>query len=105
MCNKLGMKVDLSFMMLLPGESPENLDATLSLVEELDNYPNIKIDGPKCYNPYPGTEFYDQVVANGWKIPKSNEEWAKYNRSISLSETGFNISEEHLNILQKHKII
>ena len=105
MCYKLGMKVDLSFMMLLPGESPENLDATLSLVEELDNYPNIKIDGPKCYNPYPGTEFYDQVVANGWKIPKSNEEWAKYNRSISLSETGFNISEEHLNILQKHKII
>lgn len=105
MCNTLGIKVDLSFMMLLPGESPENLDATLSLVEELGNYPNIKIDGLKCYNPYPGTEFFDQVVSEGWKVPCSNEEWTKYNRSISLNETGFSISQEHVNILHKHKII
>lgn len=90
---------------LLPEETPNNLDATLSLIEELGNYPNIKIDGPKCYNPYPGTEFFQRVIAEGWKIPKTNEEWAKYNRSISISEAGFNISQEHIKILQKHKIL
>lgn len=105
MCNRLGMKVDLSFMMLLPEETPNNLEATLSLIEELGNYPNIKIDGPKCYNPYPGTDFFQRVIAEGWKIPNSNEEWAKYNRNISISEAGFYISQEHINILQKHKIL
>lgn len=43
-------------------------------------------------------------ASEGWKIPKSNEEWAKYNRSISISEAGF-ISQEHINILQKRKIL
>lgn len=52
------MNVDLSFMILLPNESPEDLEATLSLTRELEEYSNIKIDGPKCYNPYPGTEFF-----------------------------------------------
>lgn len=49
--------------------------------------------------------FFQRVIAEGWKIPKSNEEWTKYNKSISISEAGFYISQEHINILQKHKIL
>lgn len=105
MCHNMGMNVDLSFMMLLPNESPEDLEATLSLTRELEEYSNIKIDGPKCYNPYPSTEFFQEVVASGWIIPKSNEEWAKYNRKISADEAGFNISQTHIDVLKRYDVI
>ena len=105
MCQQMGIHVDLSFMMLLPGESPEDLELTLSLVKELDEYDNIKIDGPKCYNPYPGTEFFDELLASGWKEPTSNEEWAKYNRNIAVGETGFNLSEEHIRLLEDYHLL
>lgn len=105
MCHNMGMNVDLSFMILLPNESPEDLEATLSLTRELEEYSNIKIDGPKCYNPYPGTEFFQEVVVSGWIIPKSNEEWAKYNRKISADEAGFNISQKHIDVLKRYDVI
>ena len=105
MCQQMGIHVDLSFMMLLPGESPEDLELTLSLVKELDEYDNIKIDGPKCYNPYPGTEFFDELLESGWKEPTSNEDWAKYNRNIAVGETGFNLSEEHIRLLEDYHLL
>ena len=105
MCQQMGIHVDLSFMMLLPGESPEDLKQTLSLVKELDEHDNIKIDGSKCFNPYPGTEFFDELLASGWKEPASNEEWVKYNRNIAVGETGFNLSEEHIRLLEDYHLL
>lgn len=105
MCNNMGINVDLSFMILLPGETTSQLDATLSLIEELKEYPNIKIDGPKCYNPYPGTQFFDEEISLGWVMPQTNEEWAKFNRKISVDNTGFNLSDEYMKVIQKYNYI
>ena len=105
LCRKMGINVDLSFMMLLPGETIEQLEATLSLIEELKEYPNIKIDGPKCYNPYPGTEFFNEEISLGWKMPQTNEEWAKFNRKISIDNTGFVLSNEYMEVMKKYKYI
>lgn len=99
------LNVDFSFMIMLPHESDSELIETFDLIHELETYPYIKIDGPKCYNPYPGTEFYLQLVNSGWEPPGSNEEWAKFVRKISPLETGLSISERKLEILKKEHII
>lgn len=105
LCKKMGMNIDLSFMILLPGETADQLEATLSLIDELKEYPNIKIDGPKCYNPYPGTQFFNEEIALGWIMPQTNEEWAKFNRTISIDNTKFKISDDYLKVMNKYKYI
>lgn len=99
------IRIQLSFMILFPNESPEELEMTLGLIDELSQKKNITIAGPKIYNPYPGTYLFKELVESGWKAPTSNEEWAKFERNISPVETGFNLSEKHISILQSRGIM
>lgn len=105
MCNEYNLPVELSFMILYPNETQEELSLTFNLIQELDEFPNVKIDGPKIYNPYPGTELYNELLSSGWKRPQTNEQWAKYERNISPLETGFKLTEKHIEILEKNELI
>ena len=100
LCNKRGISMELSFMVLFPTETPDELQATFELIEELRQYNHVKIDGPKIFNPYPGAELYNELIMSGWKPPSTNEEWAKYERDISPLETGFELSDKHYKILE-----
>lgn len=105
MCNSANMKIELSFMMLFPNEKPEELEMTLNLIDELINYENITISGPKIYNPYPGTDLYCELIESGWQAPTNNYEWAKFERNVSPSETGFTLTDRHLRILESRGLI
>lgn len=105
MCNSVNMKIELSFMILFPNEKPEELEMTLNLIDELSNYENITISGPKIYNPYPGTNLYCELIESGWQAPTNNYEWAKFERNISPSETGFTLTDKHLLILESRGLI
>lgn len=99
------INVELSFMILFPGETPDELSQTLDLIEELSMLDNISINGPKIYNPYPGTELYNELVASGWIPPASNEEWSKLDRKISPFDTGYNLSDKHIKILNSKGLL
>jgi hopanoid biosynthesis associated radical SAM protein HpnJ len=64
-CKSLGIAIHGTFCLGLPGESRESIHETIQYACELDpDTVQVSIAAP-----YPGTEFYDQAVANGWLTP------------------------------------
>ena len=61
-CKKLGIKVHGTFIIGLPVETPETVRETIEFAKELDPH-TIQVS---IASPYPGTELYDQALANGW---------------------------------------
>src|SRR5205814_439739 len=64
-CKKLGILVHGTFILGLPGETHETIQQTMAFAMEIDPY-SIQVS---LAAPYPGTEFYDQAVENGWLVP------------------------------------
>jgi len=61
-CKKLGIKVHGTFIIGLPVETPQTVRETIDFAKELDPH-TIQVS---IAAPYPGTELYDQAVANKW---------------------------------------
>lgn len=61
-CKKLGIKVHGTFIIGLPIETRETIEETIRFACELDPH-TIQVS---IAAPYPGTELYDQALANGW---------------------------------------
>ncbi len=63
---KLGILVHGTFILGLPGETSETIRETIDFAKDVDPY-SIQVS---LAAPYPGTEFYDQAVANKWLVPE-----------------------------------
>jgi radical SAM superfamily enzyme YgiQ (UPF0313 family) len=61
-CHSLGIKVHGTFIIGLPVDTPETVRETIEFAKELDPH-TIQVS---IASPYPGTELYDQALANGW---------------------------------------
>jgi hopanoid biosynthesis associated radical SAM protein HpnJ len=61
-CRKLGIRIHGTFILGLPGETPETIEQTIRYAMELDVY-SIQVS---LAAPYPGTELYRQAKENGW---------------------------------------
>jgi hopanoid biosynthesis associated radical SAM protein HpnJ len=61
-CHKLGILIHGTFILGLPGETRETIEATISFAKEINPH-TIQIS---LAAPYPGTTLYKQAVANGW---------------------------------------
>ena len=61
-CTKLGIKVHGTFILGLPVETPETIDATIRFACEVNPH-TIQVS---IAAPYPGTALYNQAQANGW---------------------------------------
>jgi hopanoid biosynthesis associated radical SAM protein HpnJ len=61
-CKKLGLSIHGAFIMGLPGESQATIRQTIDFAKQLD----LNSIQASLASPYPGTEFYDLCVANGW---------------------------------------
>ncbi len=76
MCKEAGIKIGLSFIIGIPGETyAEILKTKDFIIRLLDENPNAKIFGPQLYRPYPGSPLIEDAKEYGFKIPTSNEEW------------------------------
>lgn len=64
-CHKLGLKVHGDFILGLPGESRESIRRTVDFAKELD----VETIQVSVAHAYPGTEFYDFAVKNGFFLP------------------------------------
>jgi hopanoid biosynthesis associated radical SAM protein HpnJ len=61
---ELGILVHGAFILGLPGETPETIEATMRYALELDLY-SIQVS---LVAPYPGTELYSQGLKEGWIV-------------------------------------
>lgn len=61
-CKSLGILIHGTFIVGLPGETPETLEETIRFACDLDVY-SIQVS---LAAPYPGTALYEQAVQNGW---------------------------------------
>ena len=66
-CHDLGIIVHGTFILGLPGETRETIKQTLAFAKEV----NPRTLQVSMAAPYPGTELYEQAIANGWfKVSK-----------------------------------
>jgi radical SAM superfamily enzyme YgiQ (UPF0313 family) len=61
-CRELGITIHGTFILGLPGETPETIRQTVEFAKELDVF-SIQVS---LAAPYPGTELYRQAKENGW---------------------------------------
>jgi len=61
-CSSLGILIHGTFIVGLPGETPETIEQTIRYACELDVY-SIQVS---LAAPYPGTALYEQAVQNAW---------------------------------------
>ncbi|HMK30990.1 MAG TPA: hopanoid biosynthesis associated radical SAM protein HpnJ [Terriglobales bacterium] len=66
-CHKLGLTIHGDFILGLPGESRESIRRTMDFAKELD----VETIQVSVAHAYPGTEFYDFAVKNGFIVPGS----------------------------------
>ncbi|MDD5547586.1 MAG: radical SAM protein [Candidatus Pacebacteria bacterium] len=76
-CLKYGIIPQYSFMVGLPGESREDMNQTISLIDELLKLDaRVQILGPQAFRPYPGSPLYEECLLSGWKAPAGLEDWS-----------------------------
>jgi radical SAM superfamily enzyme YgiQ (UPF0313 family) len=61
-CHRLGITIHGTFIMGLPGETPETIQNTIRFAREINPH-TIQVS---LAAPYPGTELYRQARAEGW---------------------------------------
>lgn len=61
-CRKLGIVIHGTFILGLPGETPETIRKTIEFAKEIDPF-SLQVS---LAAPYPGTELYRQALENGW---------------------------------------
>jgi hopanoid biosynthesis associated radical SAM protein HpnJ len=61
-CHTLGVVIHGTFIVGLPGETPETIESTIRFANEINPH-TIQVS---LAAPYPGTELYQQASANGW---------------------------------------
>jgi hopanoid biosynthesis associated radical SAM protein HpnJ len=68
-CRELGVKVHGTFILGMPGETPETIQETIKFACEMDPE-TIQVS---LAAPYPGTYLYKQAQENGWLEAQSEE--------------------------------
>jgi hopanoid biosynthesis associated radical SAM protein HpnJ len=68
-CHELGIAIHGTFILGLPGETPETIQQTVKWAAKINPH-TIQVS---LAAPYPGTFLYDQAVENGWLDAKHAE--------------------------------
>ena len=97
-CKKLGLSIHGAFIMGLPGETRETIQQTITFAKQLD----LNSIQASLASPYPGTEFFDLCMENGWISSKSFLDDSGHQKCVinypNLSNTEiFNSVEEFYN--------
>lgn len=72
------IEANLSFIIGLPGERPEDTKITFDLIERLCGM-NAKARCSVCvYMPYPGTPLWPQALEQGYRPPEIQEGWCNF---------------------------
>ncbi len=83
MCNKAGITPHASFILGLPGETPETLNETLEFSARLKDMGLSS--GFHLLAPFPGTEIRENI--NDYDLRILTNDWSQYHANRSVSET------------------
>ncbi|MEJ2183890.1 MAG: hopanoid biosynthesis associated radical SAM protein HpnJ [Nitrospirota bacterium] len=61
-CHDLGILIHGTFILGLPGETPETIEQTIRFARDIDPW-SLQVS---LAAPYPGTELYEQALREGW---------------------------------------
>lgn len=84
-CREIDIAVTYPFIYGLPGESSEDLEASLALAAHLKSLHWKNTTPFFCYKPYPGSALTDEIVAGGHTLPASLEGWADFDYVTTTS--------------------
>jgi len=77
--SEVGIKMIYSFMSGFPTETNEDIMMTINTMLEIKKQsPNNDVGNIKPVIYYPGTKLFDWAIANGFKPPRTFEEWSGY---------------------------
>lgn len=99
-CKDLGIAVQFPFIVGFPGESDLSIKETVKVALELNSM-HTNFHTPIFYfKPYPGTSITDNVVQEGYKLPKTVHEWSDFD---FVGSSGPWVSEEKYEFFEKFK--
>jgi hopanoid biosynthesis associated radical SAM protein HpnJ len=95
-CRKLGIVIHGTFILGLPGETQDTIRETIEYAVDINPH-TIQVS---LAAPYPGTELYQQAVANGWLTETRNDGLVN-NQGVQLSQ----LSYPHLGAAEIHAAV
>ena len=91
---KVGIEITGHVIVGYPGETKEDILATLNLVKKLDlDYIQVY-----CCVPFPGSELYEQAKEQGWII---SDDWSMFEQNFSILTTEKLSADEVMQIREK----
>ncbi len=75
---KAGISSKYYFMAGFPTEAIKDLYKTTDLIQKMKQIASLRIPAWRVFTPYPGTDLYELAIKQGWRPPKTLEEWAGY---------------------------
>jgi len=77
-CKELDIAVIFPFIVGFPNESDQSIADTIKVIKQLRKTSN-KFDTPIFYfKPYPGSQITQDVVKNGYQLPKTTLDWGDF---------------------------
>jgi hopanoid biosynthesis associated radical SAM protein HpnJ len=91
-CRKLGIVIHGTFILGLPGETPETIEKTIEFAKEINPH-TIQVS---LAAPYPGTSLYKQAVAEGW-LQESDAQHLVNEKGVQLAAISYpHLSKEQI---------
>ncbi len=81
-CHRLGITIHGTFIVGLPGETPETIEETIRFAKEINPH-TIQVS---LASAYPGTELYRQATENGWLLNDDHQMVANDGIQVSSLE-------------------
>lgn len=80
LCRKKGIHSSSSWMILILGETKEDLRQTIEMVEKVRSIQPTHIAFLTLFRLYPKTPIWDDAIEQGFIPPKNMDEWASYKK-------------------------
>ncbi|MBL0340106.1 MAG: B12-binding domain-containing radical SAM protein [Bacteroidetes bacterium] len=84
-CLKHGIAINFSVIIGFPGETEDDMNETLNVVRALRKMsPEFRVS-IFYFKPYPGNEIADQLIAEGYQMPKGIQAWSEFDYVVKGS--------------------
>ena len=99
-CQRHGIGVIFPFIVGFPGETDESIQASLKTARHLRSMSTNFTTPIFYFKPYPGSQITADVVAQGYKLPTTLEEWGKFDY---IGSSGPWVSDEKYKLIERFK--